>query len=98
MPLSTSRPDLPPLKVWVGADAFGRSRGIGLVGATSASEQWKVIEALNGCKLDGRTLEAKEAHHNPIGLPRFRPAWLRNITERIAGGPPGGDDKAGRAW
>ena len=75
--------DLDGLKVWVGADRFGRSRGIGLVGAGSASEQWKVIEALNGCDMDGRRLEAKEAHHNPTGLPRFQPAWLRGITSNI---------------
>ena len=53
------------------------------VGAGSASEQWKVIEALNGCDMDGRRLEAKEAHHNPTGLPRFQPAWLRGITSNI---------------
>jgi len=63
--------------------SFAGGCGIGLVGDESASGQWKVIEALNGCSLDGRLLEAKEAHHNPTGLPRFQPAWLRGITSNI---------------
>ena len=95
------------LDVWVGCDEFGRSQGRAFIQCSSSSETRRVIETIDGCVLNGRSLAAKEesAEGRPplAGLPEFRPAWLRRVTQRM--GKPADDDPAanryndsGRAW
>ncbi|KOO21098.1 hypothetical protein Ctob_001437 [Chrysochromulina tobinii] len=73
---------VPP--VWVGADRFGRSKGIGLVFVRSAREAHKVVRLLDGFELNGRAVSARHddsfARAQKIGLPRFEPLWLRKLA------------------
>ena len=73
---------VPP--VWVGADRFGRSKGIGLVFVRSAREAQKVVRLLDGFEINGRAVSARHddsfARAQKIGLPRFEPLWLRKLA------------------
>ena len=98
------------LKVWVGADDFGRSQGVALINAGSSAETWRLVEALDGCVLNGRSLKAEEAQPQPTAglsqLPLFKPAWLsraRLTMRRSLRRPPDEargrqQDDPGRAW
>jgi len=47
--------------------ATGRSRGFGFVEMSSPGEAQSAIEALNGCDLQGRTLNVSEAKERAAG-------------------------------
>jgi len=89
--------------VWVGADRFGRSKGIGIVSARTATEAQELVRLLDGSELLGRTLQVRhdqtKAQAQAIGLPQFRPAWLK----RLGGAEPpiegaSAADTTGKAW
>ena len=93
-------------EVWVGADRFGLSRGIGIVSARSLDSALKAVEVLNGTQFGGRTLHARleieEVGDKAMAmarsgtllcLPRFRPLWLARTASGTAAAqtPPPAD-------
>ena len=85
--------------VWVAADRFGRSLGVGFVSAGSRAEASALVQLLNGTAIDGRVLSAKfdepeSAREDGARglLPQWRPLWLAGKFASTGRPPEGAED------